>query len=81
MWRLLKIRHPRLRSGNILDVDGYGVWERVLKIRQLSWTSYVYRPYICLSYVYVKNAGGGEGLSRGGGLSLKHFLNITFWKR
>ena len=41
----------------------------------------MYRLYIYLSYVYMKNAGGGEGLSRRGGLSLKLSLNISFWKR
>ena len=30
-------------GGKILDVDGQGGWG-FLKIRQFSWTSYVYRP-------------------------------------
>ena len=30
-------------DGSVLDLDGKGGWG-VLKIRQFSWTSYVYRP-------------------------------------
>ena len=30
-------------GGSVLDLDGKGGWG-VLKIRQFSWTSYVYRP-------------------------------------
>ena len=35
-------------GGNILDVDGHGGWG-VLKIRQFSWTSYVYRTQQIIS--------------------------------
>ena len=41
----LENRRPGLGGGNILDVDGQGGGGvGYLKIRQFSWTSYVYRP-------------------------------------
>ena len=39
-----KIGRPGQGGRNILDLDGQGGWG-VLKIKQFSWTSYVYRPY------------------------------------
>ena len=37
-------------GGKILDVNGQRV--RVLKIRQFSWTSYVYRTFRVISYIH-----------------------------
>ena len=44
-WVRLKLDVHGQGGGNILEVDGHGWWE-VLKIRQFSWTSHVYRPLI-----------------------------------
>ena len=42
-----KIVHPRSRDAKALGVDGQRRWGGgVLKIRQFSWKSYMYRPLV-----------------------------------
>ena len=50
-----KIGRPRSRGGEILDEDGQFGW-KVLKIRQFSWTFYVYHSLIYSVIKKIKQA-------------------------
>ena len=50
-WGCLNVDVQCQGGGKRLDVDGQGVWG-VLKIRQFSWMTYVYRPLLHPSVIF-----------------------------